>query len=102
MDDFGTGFSSLAYLQRFPVDVIKVDRAFVERGGTSDEATALVAAILAMAGALGLRAVAEGVETEAQLACLRELGCAQAQGFLFSVPRSLPEVARLVAAGARW
>jgi EAL domain-containing protein (putative c-di-GMP-specific phosphodiesterase class I) len=102
VDDFGTGFSSLAYLQRFPVDIIKIDRSFVERGCTSSEATALVAAILAMAGALGLRAVAEGVETEAQLACLRELGCAQAQGFLFATPRSVPEVLGLVAAGARW
>jgi EAL domain-containing protein (putative c-di-GMP-specific phosphodiesterase class I) len=84
LDDFGTGYSSLSYLQRFPFDKIKIDRSFVsdvcEAGGSSP----IVRALVAMALARNMSTTAEGVETEAQRIMLRELGCTQMQGFLFS------------------
>ncbi len=86
IDDFGTGYSSLAYLRRFPVDVLKIDRAFIDGLGREPEACAIVAATIGLAHALGIRVVAEGVETDAQLAHLRDLDCDLAQGFLFSRP----------------
>jgi diguanylate cyclase len=97
IDDFGTGFSSLAYLKRFPVGRLKIDRAFVsglDRAG-SDES--LVAAVVAMAGALGLATVAEGVETEAQAARLVDLGCYEAQGYRFGRPAPAGQIPELVA-----
>lgn len=86
LDDFGTGHSSLAYLQQLPVDVLKIDQGFVRGLETAAGNVALVRAIVALARALGLATVAEGVESERQLAALRELGCDAAQGFLFSRP----------------
>jgi EAL domain-containing protein (putative c-di-GMP-specific phosphodiesterase class I) len=86
IDDFGTGYSSLARLKRFPLDVIKVDRSFVDGVGAEDEDTAIVAAIVDIARSLGLQIIAEGVEGEVQLQRLRELGCHGAQGYLFSGP----------------
>ena len=86
LDDFGTGLSSLARLKRLPVDTLKIDRAFISELGRGDEDEAIVAAILAMAGKLGLRIVAEGAETQAQLELLRELGCERVQGFVYSRP----------------
>jgi EAL domain-containing protein (putative c-di-GMP-specific phosphodiesterase class I) len=86
VDDFGTGFSSLGYLHRFPVSSVKIDRSFVERLDARDSDAALVGAVIGMADALGLQTVAEGVETAAQRDLLVELGCGYGQGFLFSPP----------------
>ena len=91
LDDFGTGFSSLAYLKRFPIDFLKIDRSFVSgldgpEVGDVDDDTAIVTGTVALAHSLGLRVVAEGVETESQLKRLQRLQCDMAQGFYFSEP----------------
>jgi diguanylate cyclase len=96
VDDFGTGYSSLASLKRLPVEVVKVDRSFVDGLGTDREDSAIVAAILSLAHAMGLHVIAEGVETPLQAAELVALGCTIGQGFLWSpaVPAErLPAVA---------
>jgi diguanylate cyclase (GGDEF)-like protein/PAS domain S-box-containing protein len=84
IDDFGTGYSSLSYLKRFPIDTVKIDQDFV-RDLTTDDA-AIISAVISMARALNLRVIAEGVETEEQLAFLRREQCAEMQGFLYSRP----------------
>ena len=86
VDDFGTGFSSLAYLKRFPVDALKIDRTFVEGLGEDDENHAFVRSIVSLADALGLEVVAEGVETQLQSKILAQLGCHRAQGYLYAKP----------------
>jgi len=86
MDDFGTGYSSLTYLKRFPIDELKIDRAFISGIPAERDSMAIVAAIVAMARALGLKVVAEGVETEEQLRFLRVLRCEVYQGYLCSRP----------------
>jgi len=86
IDDFGTGYSSLAYLRDLPVDAVKIDRAFIDRLGSVAADESVVAAVIAMAAALSLDVVAEGVETELQLRVLGDLGCQVAQGFLFARP----------------
>ncbi len=86
IDDFGTGFSSLSYLARLPVDTLKIDQSFVADIDSGSQGLALVSTIVGLAHALGLKVVAEGVETEAQAALLRELRCDEMQGFLFSRP----------------
>jgi diguanylate cyclase len=86
LDDFGTGYASLGDLRRFAVDAIKVDRTFVARVAEGGMQAALTAAVLSFGRALGLRTVAEGVETPEQVRRLRELGCDDAQGFLFTPP----------------
>ena len=88
IDGFGAGFSSLAHLRRLPVDTLKIDLSFV-RGATTDPNDAsVVTAVIAVAHSLDLRVVAQGVETEAQVALLRSLGCDEVQGFLWSPPAS--------------
>lgn len=87
MDDFGTGFSSLAYLQRFPFDKLKLDQTFVSGIETSDQSCAIARATISMAHALGLTVTAEGVESDVQARFLREQGCDELQGFLFSRPQ---------------
>jgi diguanylate cyclase (GGDEF)-like protein/PAS domain S-box-containing protein len=86
IDDFGTGYSSLSYIQYMPVDVLKIDRSFTAKLGTSRRALSMVRAIIAMARALGLRVVTEGVEKAAQVEVLRELGCDDVQGYYFGKP----------------
>jgi EAL domain-containing protein (putative c-di-GMP-specific phosphodiesterase class I) len=88
IDDFGTGYSSLAYLKRFPIDRLKIDRSFVNGLPTDESDVGIASAIVNMARALRLEVVAEGVETAAQAQFLREAGCDQYQGFLYS--RALP------------
>ncbi|HEX8074683.1 MAG TPA: EAL domain-containing protein [Thermoleophilaceae bacterium] len=99
LDDFGTGYSSLSYLKRFPVDVLKVDRTFVDGLGCEAEDSAIVKAVVGMARALDLGVVAEGVETQRQLDCLRELGCPRAQGFLFGRPATAADTTALLGSG---
>jgi EAL domain-containing protein (putative c-di-GMP-specific phosphodiesterase class I) len=96
LDDFGTGYSSLAYLTRLPIDTLKVDRAFVEGLGTEDRGSAVTEAIIAMARALSLGVIAEGVETESQVNELKRLGCELAQGFYFSEPLPAERITRLL------
>jgi diguanylate cyclase (GGDEF)-like protein len=100
LDDFGTGYSSLSYLQRFPFDKIKIDRCFIndicEAGGSSP----IVQAVVAMALARSMSTTAEGVETEAQREMLRELGCTQMQGFLFSPAVPTRRLKELLGRGA--
>jgi EAL domain-containing protein (putative c-di-GMP-specific phosphodiesterase class I) len=90
IDDFGTGYSALNYLARFPIDVVKVDKCFVHGIGRSTRDDELVKAFVALAGALRLGLVAEGIETEAQATFLREVGCALGQGWLFGRPSPVP------------
>lgn len=86
IDDFGTGYSSLSYLKRFPIDVVKVDKSFIAEMDEKANDRALVQAIIAMSHALGLQVVAEGVESEGQIALLRQMGCRYGQGYFFSRP----------------
>jgi EAL domain-containing protein (putative c-di-GMP-specific phosphodiesterase class I) len=96
IDDFGTGYSSLSYLKRFPLDEVKIDRGFVDGLGTDVHDSALVAAILAMATALGLDVIAEGIETRDQLELLKNMRCGRAQGFFLARPMPGRDMARLV------
>jgi diguanylate cyclase (GGDEF)-like protein/PAS domain S-box-containing protein len=87
VDDFGTGYSSLTYLKRFPIEAIKIDKSFVGGLGIEAEDTSIVEAVVRLGQALGLRVVAEGIESPLQLSRLRELGCDRGQGYLFGRPR---------------
>ena len=97
LDDFGTGFSALSYLHRFPIQALKIDRSFVAGldGETRAESLALVRAILALAGTLGIDTIGEGIETIVQRDTLTELGCLFGQGYLFGMPDSHPEFGQL-------
>ena len=103
VDDFGTGYSSLAYLQRFPVHTLKVDRSFVDRldeiTGEGDADAAIVRAMVSLARALGLRVVAEGIETPTQLAAVTALGCEFGQGFFLGRPAARDDIVGAVTTG---
>jgi len=86
MDDFGTGYSSLAYLQRLPIDVLKIDKSFVSGMMVDPDAVAIVRAVLSLAEALGMSTTAEGIETVELATTLATLGCASGQGFYFAKP----------------
>jgi diguanylate cyclase (GGDEF)-like protein/PAS domain S-box-containing protein len=98
MDDFGTGYSSLSYLRSFPFDKIKIDRSFVKDLAANREAQAIIRSIVSLGRGLGVTVTAEGVETEAELRCLRAEGCREGQGFLFSPARPNAEIVQLLQA----
>ncbi len=96
LDDFGTGYSSLSYLRSFPFDIVKIDRSFVSDLDASTSSSVIVQAVILIAGSLGIKTVAEGIETEAQLKLLRLLGCNDVQGYLLGVPAPAEEIGKLV------
>jgi EAL domain-containing protein (putative c-di-GMP-specific phosphodiesterase class I) len=98
MDDFGTGYSSLSYLRSFPFDKIKIDQSFVRDLAANRDAQAIVRSIISLGMGLGVTITAEGVETEAELSCLRAEGCHEGQGFLFSRARPNAEIVGLLQA----
>jgi diguanylate cyclase (GGDEF)-like protein/PAS domain S-box-containing protein len=101
IDDFGTGFSSLAYLKRFPVDILKIDRAFVDGIGVDPDDTAIVHSIIGLAQTLRLEVVAEGIENETQIAELVKLGCHRGQGFHLAPPAPADDIGLLLQADKR-
>jgi diguanylate cyclase (GGDEF)-like protein len=102
VDDFGTGYSSLSYLHSFPIDIVKVDQSFVRRMLESAKDEEIVRAVINLSATLGLRVVAEGIETAGHLARLRELGCDYGQGYLFSKPVDAAAIEALLAEGRVW
>jgi EAL domain-containing protein (putative c-di-GMP-specific phosphodiesterase class I) len=98
MDDFGTGYSSLSYLRSFEFDKIKIDRSFIRDITNQAECRAIVRAIAALGGSLGMTTVAEGVETAEQLKCLEAEGCTEIQGYLVSPPVPAGNVPSLIEA----
>ena len=99
VDDFGTGYSSLSHLKLLPIDVVKIDRSFVHDLGVAADNTAIVAAVIRLAGALGLTSIAEGVETRAQLNWLSSMGCDFAQGYFIAMPEPAEIVSLLMTHG---
>jgi EAL domain-containing protein (putative c-di-GMP-specific phosphodiesterase class I) len=99
IDDFGTGYSSLSYLRQFPFDVLKIDRSFVSHLSKDTKNAAITTAILQLARSLNLKVVAEGVETEAELAFFQRHQCDEIQGYWFSPPVSAESFAELLSTG---
>ena len=96
IDDFGTGYSSLSYLHRFPIDLLKVDRSFVSAMEENTENGEIVRTVIALAKALNLKVVAEGIESIHQFHQLRILGCEYGQGYLFSKPLQVADIERML------
>jgi len=96
IDDFGTGYSSLSHLKRFPIYAVKIDRSFIRNLATDTDNVSIVSAIITMAHTMGIKVVAEGVESKSQLDILKSLGCDEAQGFLFSPPVPHHEASKLI------
>jgi EAL domain-containing protein (putative c-di-GMP-specific phosphodiesterase class I) len=101
VDDFGTGYSSLSYLRRLPIDILKIDRAFLHEMEPGSPEAALAEAIVAMSHSLGLTPVAEGIERADQASELARIGCDLGQGFHFARPAPAEQVAELLSAGSR-
>ena len=99
IDDFGTGYSSLSYLRELPIDVLKIDKSFVDGIGTSEQRLALVEGIIRIARTLHLNVIAEGIETEVQRDLLVSMGCQFGQGYLLAMPVEADEAAALVRIG---
>ncbi|MCY7419152.1 MAG: EAL domain-containing protein, partial [Chloroflexi bacterium] len=99
IDDFGTGYSSLSYLRRFPIDVLKIDRAFVSDSRT-EQGAILARAIVDIGTGLDMQVIAEGIERPEELRLLRSFGCDYGQGYLFSTPMDAADVMRSIRAGA--
>lgn len=102
IDDFGTGYSSLSYLHQFPIDTLKIDRAFVSNMTESENSRRIVNSIAQLAGALQMDIVAEGIEEKAQMDALRDLGCASGQGYYFAKPVSAEATMTLIGSQPGW
>jgi diguanylate cyclase (GGDEF)-like protein len=102
VDDFGTGYSSLSYLHSFPIDIVKIDQSFVRRMLESAKDEEIVRAVINLSATLGLRVIAEGIETAGHLARLRELGCDYGQGYFFSKPVDAAAIEALLASAPAW
>ena len=96
IDDFGTGYSSLSYLRQFQVNKLKIDRSFIQEVAVNSDDQAITAAIIQMAKCLNLRVTAEGVENEEQLLLLRDYGCDEVQGFMFSTSVTADRIAATI------
>jgi EAL domain-containing protein (putative c-di-GMP-specific phosphodiesterase class I) len=101
LDDFGTGYSTLGYLQQLSVDTLKIDRSFIEHIGRSNRDQQIVAAVIAMAHALGMTVIGEGVENSRQLSILRLLSCDLGQGYFLAPPLNATALAEQACSG-RW
>jgi len=102
LDDFGTGYSTLGYLHRFPIDFLKIDKTFVQTAIKGGENSRIVETIVNLAEHIGLRVIAEGVETIDQLNFLRKINCELAQGYYFSYPISIEKVRELLSQDPIW
>jgi diguanylate cyclase (GGDEF)-like protein len=102
IDDFGTGYSSLSYLHKFPANILKIDKCFIDYLNSSDKDIGLVSTIIQLAHTIKMEAVAEGIETAAQLSQLRKLECDFGQGYLFSPPLDVKSASEILASGIKW